>query len=79
MDAHAILGHIVTNVIPERCSSAKSDKVRNFYNQALDDPEAVIDDCKDLLHPWVMNSAQHGLLSNAVEYVYLSSSQSCTR
>jgi hypothetical protein len=69
MDPLAVLGHIVYTVVPERCESAKSDTVRDFYKHALTDPESYIQECKGSIATWVLEGAATETLRDPVKYV----------
>jgi hypothetical protein len=47
---HNILQCLVKKVLPEKF---RSDKVKAFYQEQLEDPEATIEECKGMLADWV--------------------------
>lgn len=54
-----LLEHLVHNVLPEKC---RHPVVQAYYHAQLNDPDGVIDECKDMLAPWVLRLWDRGHL-----------------
>lgn len=71
MDAVPVLKHIVETVVPDRCRSAKSEAVGQFYESVTKGPAWAIERCAALVQDWVIEGVNTGKLWDEVEYVCL--------